>query len=320
MDGYKAIACCYIITNIINGKKYIGQTFRDIKERFKGFPYSHNVAIQKDVRIFGFESFEVEIIPCYLDSLNWMESYLIKTFDTTNPEKGYNSQEGGGNSIPEYGSIERLDDGNLEGYYKCYKSLFDIKIYGNDDIPSIIEELKKQLIDSDGKQIIFTEQQDKYLYKELERYYNFINAYVCKWIKGYGYNLYYHPNWNNNKIQIFHNGKIDKKRLIMLIRRLEKTASITAPKPILFPNFREIDSQEMLELKYYTYSYYLELCYDHSRYDVVCKEKSRRSLLYNQIKHINSPIIFIFQESEYGGHKMVDKRESNVIDRLGLFH
>lgn len=320
MDGYKAIACCYIITNIINGKKYIGQTFRDIKERFKGFPYSHNVAIQKDVRIFGFESFEVEIIPCYLDSLNWMESYLIKTFDTTNPEKGYNSQEGGGNSIPEYGSIERLDDGNLEGYYKCYKSLFDIKIYGNDDIPSIIEELKKQLIDSDGKQIIFTEQQDKYLYKELERYYNFINAYVCKWIKGYGYNLYYHPNWNNNKIQIFHNGKIDRKRLIMLIRRLEKTASITAPKPILFPNFREIDSQEMLELKYYTYSYYLELCYDHSRYDVVCKEKSRRSLLYNQIKHINSPIIFIFQESEYGGHKMVDKRESNVIDRLGLFH
>ena len=320
MDGYKAIACCYIITNIINGKKYIGQTFRDIKERFKGFPYSHNFAIQKDVMIFGFESFEVEIIPCYLDSLNWMESYLIKTFDTTNPEKGYNSKEGGGNSMPEYGSIERLDDGNLESYYKCYKSLFDIKIYGNDDIPSIIEELKKQLIDSDGKQIIFTEQQDKYLYKELERYYNFINAYVCKWIKGYGYNLYYHPNWNDNKIQIFHNGKIDKKRLIMLIRRLEKTASITAPKPILFPNFREIDSQEMLELKYYTYSYYLELCYDHSRYDVVCKEKSRRSLLYNQITHIDSPIIFIFQKSEYGGHKMVDKRETKDIDRLGLFH
>ena len=320
MDGYKAVACCYIITNTVNGKKYIGQTFRNINERFKGFPYSHNVAIQKDVMIFGFESFEVEIIPCYLDSLNWMESYLIKTFDTTNPEKGYNSQEGGGNSMPEYGSIERLDDGNLEGYYKCYKSLFDIKIYGNDDIPSIIEELKKQLIDSDGKQIIFTEQQDKYLYKELERYYNFINAYVCKWIKGYGYNLYYHPNWNDNKIQIFHNGKIDRKRLIMLIRRLEKTASITAPKPILFPNFREIDSQEMLDLKYYTYSYYLELCYDHSRYDIVCKEKSRRSLLYNQIKHIDSPMIFIFQKSEYGGHKMVDKRESNVIDRLGLFH
>ena len=320
MDGYKAIACCYIITNIINGKKYIGQTFRDIKERFKGFPYCHNFAIQKDVMIFGFESFEVEIIPCYLDSLNWMESYLIKTFDTTNPEKGYNSQEGGGNSIPEYGSIERLDDGNLESYYKCYKSLFDIKIYGNDDIPSIIEELKKQLIDSDGKQIIFTEQQDKYLYKELERYYNFINAYVCKWIKGYGYNLYYHPNWNDNKIQIFHNGKIDRKRLIMLIRRLEKTASITAPKPILFPNFREIDSQEMLELKYYTYSYYLELCYDHSRYDVVCKEKSRRSLLYNQITHIDSPMIFIFQKSEYGGHKMVAKRETKDIDRLGLFH
>ena len=128
MDGYKAIACCYIITNIINGKKYIGQTFRDIKERFKGFPYSHTFAIQKYVMIFGFESFEVEIIPCYLDSLNWMESYLIKTFDTTNPEKGYNSQEGGGNSMPEYGSIERLDDGNLESYYKCYKSLFDIKM------------------------------------------------------------------------------------------------------------------------------------------------------------------------------------------------
>ena len=309
MDGYKAIACCYVITNIINGKKYIGQTFKNISERFKSFPYSHNVAIQKDVRIFGFESFEVEIIPCYLDSLNWMESYLIKTFDTTNPEKGYNSKEGGGNSMPEYGSIERLSDEDLESYYKCYNCLLDIRIYGNDDIPSIIEELKKQLIDSDGKQIIFTEQQDKYLYKELERYYNFINAYVCKWIKNYGYNLDLHSNCNDNKIKIFRNGKIDKKRLIMLIRRLEKTASITAPKPILFPNFREIDSQEMLELKCDMYSYYLELCYDYGDFDKVCEEKSRRTLLYNQITHIDSPIIFIFQESKYDGYIMVEKRE-----------
>lgn len=308
MDDYKAVACCYIITNTVNGKKYIGQTFKNISESFKSFPYSHNVAIQKDVKIFGFESFEVEIIPCYLDSLNWMESYLIKTFDTTNPEKGYNSKEGGGNSIPEYGSIERLPDEALESYLKSYKGLLDTIIYGNDDIPSIIEELKKQLIDSDGKQIIFTEQQDKYLYKELERYYDFINAYVCKWIQSYGYNLYYNPNWNDNKIKIFHKGKIDKKRLIMLIRRLEKTASITAPKPILFPNFREIDSQEMLELKCDTYSSYLELSYDHSYYDKVCEEKSRRILLYNQIKHINSPIIFIFQEIKYG-YQMVEKRE-----------
>lgn len=309
MDDYKAVACCYIITNTVNGKKYIGQTFKNFSEGFKSFPYSHNVAIQKDVKIFGFESFEVEIIPCYLDSLNWMESYLIKTFDTTNPEKGYNSKEGGGNSIPEYGSIERLSDEDLESYYKHYNSLSDIKIYGNDDIPSIIEELKKQLIDSDGKQIIFTEQQDKYLYKELERYYNFINAYVCKWIQNYGYNLDLHSNWNDNKIKIFHKGKIDKKRLIMLIRRLEKTASITAPKPILFPNFREINSQEMLELKCDKYSHYLELCYDHSDFDKVCKEKSRRILLYNQIKHIDSPIIFIFQESKYDGYIMVEKRE-----------
>ena len=309
MDDYKAVACCYIITNTVNGKKYIGQTFRNIEERFKGFPYSHNVAIQKDVRTFGFESFEVEIIPCYLDSLNWMESYLIKTFDTTNPEKGYNSKEGGGNSIPEYGSIERLSDEDLESYYKFYNSLFNTRIYGNDYIPSIIEELKKQLIDSDGKQIIFTEQQDKYLYKELERYYNFINVYVCKWMKNYGYNLDLHSNCNDNKIKIFHNGKIDKKRLIMLIRRLEKTASIIAPKPILFPNFREIDSQEMLELKCDKYSYYLELCYDLSDFDKVCEEKSRRILLYNQITHIDSPIIFIFQESKYDGYIMVEKRE-----------
>lgn len=320
MDDYKAIACCYIITNKVNEKKYVGQTFKNIHERFKSFPYSHNVAIQKDVKIFGFENFEVEIIPCYLDRLNWMESYLIKTFDTTNPEKGYNSKEGGGNSIPEYGSIERLSDEGLESYYKCYKSMFDIKIYGNDEIPSIIENLKKQLIDNDGKQIIFTEQQNKYLYKELERYYNFINVYTYKWISNYGYNLYLHPNYNDNRIKIFHNGKIDRKHLIMLIRRLEKTASITAPKPILFPKFREIDSQEMLELKCDKYFHYLELCYDHSGYDKVCKEKSRRSLLYNQITHINSPMIFIFQESEYGGYKMVEKRETKDIDRLGLFH
>ena len=63
MDGYKAVACCYIITNTVNGKKYIGQTFKNINERFKGFPYSHNVDIQKDVRTFGFASFEVEILP-----------------------------------------------------------------------------------------------------------------------------------------------------------------------------------------------------------------------------------------------------------------
>jgi len=92
----------YKITNLVNGKVYIGQTIRTLKQRWwahccklskthGGCPILHR-AIEK----YGKENFKMEEIeqvdPTVLDE---REIYWIRFYDSTNREKGYNLSTGG---------------------------------------------------------------------------------------------------------------------------------------------------------------------------------------------------------------------------------
>lgn len=82
-----------------NGKRYVGITKRDVKDRWNnGFGYATN----KDRRFFdairtiGWENFQHEIVASELtkeDAQN-MEATLINGYQTTNPEYGYNIASG----------------------------------------------------------------------------------------------------------------------------------------------------------------------------------------------------------------------------------
>ena len=99
----------YKITNLLNGKIYIGKSV-DIYERFnthkreslisqeqweqnyRGIKTPFHAAIRK----YGAENFKLEIIEeCLEQELNEKEKYYIKLYNSTNKDIGYNIQEGG---------------------------------------------------------------------------------------------------------------------------------------------------------------------------------------------------------------------------------
>lgn len=102
------MARIYKITNILNNKIYIGQTVRTLNVRWSSHVHScfksnrkndRNFKLYIAMREFGKENFIIESIE-ELDTrdikiLDEREKYWIKYYNATNPEVGYNVDEGG---------------------------------------------------------------------------------------------------------------------------------------------------------------------------------------------------------------------------------
>lgn len=92
----------YKITNLTNGKLYIGQTITTIEKRFKRhcYKYSENskykTAIHLAIKKYGKENFKIEKIDdaSTIDELNEKESFWILKLNTLCPI-GYNMNTGG---------------------------------------------------------------------------------------------------------------------------------------------------------------------------------------------------------------------------------
>lgn len=87
-----------------NGKIYIGQTCKTLKERAKrnGLNYNECSYFWNAIQKHGWDNFECEIL---LDNLtqeeaNYWEEYYIKKFNATNRSIGYNLTYGGRGNIP----------------------------------------------------------------------------------------------------------------------------------------------------------------------------------------------------------------------------
>jgi len=87
----------YLITNLINGKQYVGQTIRTLKIRFskhltdsKHGKFYINRAIKK----YGIENFKIEEIAVAYnqEQLNFSEGFYMRLFKTLAPN-GYNLKE-----------------------------------------------------------------------------------------------------------------------------------------------------------------------------------------------------------------------------------
>ena len=107
-DNFMQIGTIYCHTNIINGKKYIGQTtkvpytmrWERQENSYKSSPKFHN-AIKK----YGWQNFTHEIvkqiqeqdIQSLLDKLNSLEEYYIIKYNTI--VDGYNQKSNGENHI-----------------------------------------------------------------------------------------------------------------------------------------------------------------------------------------------------------------------------
>lgn len=101
----------YKITNIVNGKSYIGVTTRDVVSRWKEHVYEastlrRNFAFHSAIRKYGAESFSVEVIhSCVdIDEMLDIERSLVSGMGTLVPN-GYNSAPGGRAGRGAYGPM-----------------------------------------------------------------------------------------------------------------------------------------------------------------------------------------------------------------------
>lgn len=88
----------YKITNLLDGKVYVGQTARTLEARIDQHKRRSASAISKAIKKYGWENFKAEVIEeCKTrDQLNEREIYWIKFYDCIAP-KGYNLHPGGRN-------------------------------------------------------------------------------------------------------------------------------------------------------------------------------------------------------------------------------
>ena len=98
----------YLITNRINGKRYVGQHSGTDLQKYWGRKVcaarasQHNrILLYNAIRKYGSESFSIKPL-VIVESKQQMDLYeigLIKAFDLRNPQKGYNLTDGGDGTI-----------------------------------------------------------------------------------------------------------------------------------------------------------------------------------------------------------------------------
>lgn len=147
------IGYIYLITNLINGKKYVGQTSMTIKQRWrKHCSCAKNepnvIGVDAAIRKYGEENFSCEIIKeCPLEELDKWEIYYIKEYDTyqgDNADKGYNLTLGGKGGI-----LYDIDEEEMLQLYLEGKSATELAIYYGCSDKTIGNRLKKYNVDTE---------------------------------------------------------------------------------------------------------------------------------------------------------------------------
>ena len=119
---------CYTFPN---GKKYIGQTKRSIKERAgaNGYYYQDSPLVYNAIQKYGWDNIQKDILEdnLTLEEANNQEKYYIKLYQTTDENFGYNLTIGGdGNYKSDYDWLQQLwlqgktvgEIENITGYSK----------------------------------------------------------------------------------------------------------------------------------------------------------------------------------------------------------
>ena len=164
----KGVIYCY--TNKINGKRYIGQTINELKDRhrlhmnaarFVSHKRDNETPIHRAMRKYGIENFKLEILimNCIdYDKLNNYERFYIKRFKSLANQNGYNVSDGGLNGNKFAGKTEEEMDEWKRRLGETRKGK-----YAGENHPNygkkLSEETKRKISESHkGKKVIRTKE------------------------------------------------------------------------------------------------------------------------------------------------------------------
>ena len=151
----------YKITNLVNGKVYIGQTSKTIEERFRHHKVdsnrknkeSYNYPLYRAFRKYGIDNFKIEEIEqCEIDNINEREIYWIEFYNSFNKEKGYNQTLGGDGKrtlqIDEQDIIDKYEENKnifyTAKFFNCSSySIRLVLLKNNIEIVSAVEHAKE---------------------------------------------------------------------------------------------------------------------------------------------------------------------------------
>jgi group I intron endonuclease len=104
--GSKCQSGVYLITNIINGKVYVGSAANSLNQRLHNHKYKlgknkhENVYLQNAVNKYGIENFTFEILEEYAKQyVISMEQWWMNMLDSFNRKRGYNLKPVAGSSL-----------------------------------------------------------------------------------------------------------------------------------------------------------------------------------------------------------------------------
>lgn len=146
----------YKIVNNSNGKIYIGQTIKTIKQRFighiKAFRAGEQTSLYFAFNKYGFENFTVtKICNCYSkEQLNRAEIYFIKKYNSTNKKLGYNMKNGGACGLSAEG-IEKMRK-SLTG--KKLSDLTKEKIRKSSTGRKLSQEARNKISEANRKRVV----------------------------------------------------------------------------------------------------------------------------------------------------------------------
>ena len=91
----KVFGVVYLIWNMVNGKKYVGQTVKTVKARFNEHARQNGI-IGRAIRKYGKENFRYGVIKSCASKadMDYWEKYFISTLKSKKPN-GYNQTDGG---------------------------------------------------------------------------------------------------------------------------------------------------------------------------------------------------------------------------------
>lgn len=111
--------CLYCHENKTNGKKYIGITCQSPQQRWrKGNGYRNNAYFFRAISLYGWDGFTHTVLHTNLtkSEAESMEIQLIKKYDTTNTNHGYNIEKGGNGTEKFSDEIKRKISKSLKGH------------------------------------------------------------------------------------------------------------------------------------------------------------------------------------------------------------